>query len=113
MEISSALDSNFVEKTVEKDEKTKSEDSKIENPPQNGEPPMKEKLKKVPTEKTVRKRKSARPTRSGSPRRTRSSDFYTSMVEEAIRLSNEEELNKNKPKKGKKKYFIFPYIPVT
>ena len=48
-------------------------------------------------EKSGRKRKTARPARSGSPRRTRSSDFYTSMVEEAIRLSkHEDEIKKKK-----------------
>ena len=47
------------------------------------------------TPKNARKRKTARPARSGSPRQTRSSDFYTSMVEEAIRQSKlEEDLKK-------------------
>ena len=72
----------------------KSENGKSESKPE----PEPEK-EKAPV-KLPRKRKTARPTRSGSPRRTRSSDFYTSMVEEAIRLSKLEEETKEK-KRGK------------
>ena len=55
-----------------------------------------DKAKKEPS----RKRKTGRPGRSGSPRRTRSSDFYTSMVEEAIRVSKLEAEGKlKKPSK--------------
>merc|ERR1712130_841002 len=72
---------------------------KIENGKSESKPDPETEKEKAPV-KLPRKRKTARPTRSGSPRRTRSSDFYTSMVEEAIRLSKLEEETKE-TKRGK------------
>merc|ERR1711937_742605 len=59
-----------------------------------------------------RKRKTGRPVRSGSPRRTRSSDFYTSMVEEAIRVSKLEAEGKLKkpPKKARADFNLNSFL---